>query len=465
MPENPEKSSRQAAETLFFEGARHLQAERPAEAERAFRAAVAFAPDLAEAWSNLGLLLEEGDQDAEAEACYRRALALHPHIAETHVNLGGLLARHKRFDDAEAAYAQALQLDPTQPGTWSNLGVLYASQRLDDEAEACFERALEMAPQLPRARFNLGVLRLRQGRLEEGWQGLEARDWYAGLNRQLRCPRWSGRALDGRSVLIGYEVGHGDMVQFSRYAALLKVRGAGPVTLLCHPALKRLFASLAGVDDVLGFDAPWPDAQWDVWLPLMSLPFHFDTRLDTIPARLPYLRAEPALVQRWAAELPPRPALRVGLAWKGNPRFENDADRSLASLAVLAPLWRVPGVQFVSLQKGAGEDEAANPPSAQPLLHVGGRMSDFADAAAIMDQLDVVIAVDTAMAHLAGALNKPCWLLLPRYQTDWRWFEDRADSPWYPGVMRLFRQAEPGDWQPVVTALVQALQALANPPG
>ncbi len=226
MPENPENSSRQAAETLFFEGARHLQAERPAEAERAFRAAVALAPELAEAWSNLGLLLEEGDQDVEAEACYRRALALHPHIAATHVNLGGLLARHKRFDDAEAAYAQALQLDPAQPGTWSNLGVLYASQRLDDEAEACFERALEMAPQLPRARFNLGVLRLRQGRLEEGWQGLEARDWYAGLNRQLRCPRWSGRALDGRSVLIGYEVGHGDMVQFSRYAALLKARGA-----------------------------------------------------------------------------------------------------------------------------------------------------------------------------------------------------------------------------------------------
>ncbi len=463
MQANPENSPRQAAEELFFEGARHLQAEQPVAAERAFRAAVALAPDLAEAWSNLGLLLEEADQEVEAEACYRRGLALRPDIAETQVNLGGLLARHKRFDEAEAAYAQALQLEPAQPGTWSNLGVLYASQRLDDEAEACFERALEMAPLLPRARFNLGVLHLRQGRLEEGWQGLEARDWYVALNRRLRCPRWSGGSLEGRSVLVGHEVGHGDMLQFARYASLLKARGAGPVTLLCHPALKRLFATLAGVDEVLGFDEPWSEAQWEVWAPLMSLPFHFETRLDTISAPLPYLRTEPALVLRWAAELPPRPDFRVGLVWKGNPRFENDADRSLPSLAVLAPLWQVPGVQFISLQKGAGEDEATEAPVGQPLLHLGGHMADFADAAAIMASLDLVIAVDTAMAHLAGALNKPCWLLLPRYQTDWRWFEDRTDSPWYPGVMRLFRQAVPRDWQPVVVELVRALQTLANP--
>ncbi|APW40307.1 hypothetical protein RD110_26470 [Rhodoferax koreense] len=462
MPEKPQISPRTLAEKLFFEGARQMAAELPAEAERLFRGALAAAPDLAEAWVNLGLVLEQREQDGEAEACYRRALALRPEIAETHVNLGGLLARHKRLDEAEAAYAQALRLAPDQPGTWSNLGVLYASMRLDDEAEACFEKALALAPDLPRARFNLGVMRLRQGRLEEGWAGLEARDWYAGLKKQLRCPRWQGEPLAGRSVLVGYEVGHGDMVQFGRYAAQLKARGAGPVSLLCHPALKRLFATLAGVDHVLGFDEPWPEAQWDVWTPLMSLPYYFETRLDTIPASLPYLKTDPALALRWAAELPPRPSLRVGLVWKGNPRFENDADRSLASLAVLAPLWQVPRVCFVSLQKGAGEDQAENPPPGQPLLHLGGRMRDFADAAAIMAGLDLVIAVDTAMAHLAGALGKPCWLLLPRYQTDWRWLEERTDSPWYPGVMRLFRQTGPGDWQPVMEELTAALQTLVN---
>ena len=439
-----------------------MTAEHHDEAESAFRRAVALAPGMAEAWSNLGLMLEHRGDDAEAEACYRQALALRPHLSETQVNLGGLLGRHKRFDEAEAAYAQALRLDPHQAGTWSNLGVLYASQRLDEEAEACYERALAITPDLPRARFNFGVMRLRQGRLEEGWLGLEARDWYAGLNRQLGCPRWSGEPLDGRSILVAYEVGHGDMLQFVRYAPLLKARGAGAVTLLCHPALKRLFGTLAGVDRLLGFDERWPETHWDMWTPLMSLPFLFDTRLDSLPAPLPYLRAEPGWTDAWAEALPPSPGLRVGLAWKGNPGFENDADRSLASLAVLAPLWQVAGVQFVSLQKGAGEDEAASPPAGLALAHLGGRMADFADAAGIMAHLDLVIAVDTAMAHLAGALNKPCWVLLPHFQTDWRWLEDRTDSPWYPGVMRLFRQSADRDWRPVVDAVAQALQSLAT---
>jgi hypothetical protein len=460
-------AARSAAEQLFFAGVRHLENEAIEEAELAFRSAVQTDPNLAEAWANLGMLLDDQRVDEEAERCYRRTLALQPFVAATYLNLGGLLGRHKRFDEAEAAYAQALRLEPTRPGIWSNLGVLYASQRLDEEAEDCYARALAIDPLLPRARFNLGVLRLPQPRREVGWAGLEARDWYVGLKRALHCPLWQGEPLAGRSVLVGHEVGHGDVIQFGRYVAMLKARGAGHVTLLCHPALKRLFASLDGPDEVLSFDEAWPDASaqpWDVWTPLMSLPYHFGTRMETIPARLPYLQAEPALAQRWAAELPSgQPALRVGLVWRGNPAFDNDADRSLPSLALLAPLWSVPGIYFVSLQKGAGEDEAAQPPAGRPLVHLGGRMADFADAAAIMASLDLVISVDTAMAHLAGALNKPCWLLLPRYQTDWRWLEDRSDSPWYPNVMRLFRQAEAGDWQPVIAALVDGLQTLARP--
>lgn len=453
-------SGRVIAETLFADAAGRMQAGDTAGAERLFRETLAHAPELAEAWVNLGLLLDEGRDDTEAEACYRRALALRADFPETHVNLGGLLARHKRFDEAEAAYAQALRLAPDRPGTWSNLGVLYASQRLDEEAEACYDQALALDENLPRARFNLGVLRLRQGRWEAGWRGLEARDWYAALKRQLQCPLWRGEPLAGRPLLIGYEVGHGDMVQFSRYAVLLKARGAGAITLLCHPALKRLFATLAGVDTLLGFDESWPSPQpWALWTPLMSLPYQCATRLDNIPASLPYLHAEPALVAHWA-EVLPAGRLRVGLVWKGNPKFENDADRSLPSLATLLPLAVVPGVVFASLQKGAGEDEAAQPPAGLQVTALGARMRDFADAAAIIAGLDLVIAVDTAMAHLAGALGKPCWLMLPRYQTDWRWLEERSDSPWYPGVMRLFRQRTAGDWTPVVDAMVTALRAL-----
>lgn len=435
-----------------------------AQAEQHFRAALAQAPDMVEAWVNLGLLREQAGDDAEAEASYQRALALNPSAvvqATVFLNLGGLLARQKRLDEAEMVYAQALRVAPDQPGIWSNLGALYAARRQDDEAEACYERALKLNPAYEKALFNRGVLHLRQGRWSEGWMGMEARDWYAALAQRLPCPRWLGEPLQGSSVLIGFEAGHGDMVQFCRYAANLKAAGAVQVGVLCHPALTRLMRSLEGVDAVFGFDVDLPsDQPFDFWVPPLSLPYLFATRTDT-PVTLPYLHAEPALLAHWAASLPST-GLRVGLVWKGNPLFENDADRSLPALSVLAPLGQIDGVHFISLQKGAGEDEAAHPPHGLPVLNLGPQMRDFADAAALVAQLDVVIAVDTAMAHLAGALGKPCWLLLPRYQTDWRWLDDRADSPWYPGVMRLFRQQTNGDWAPVIEALVAELKNLTQ---
>ncbi|MFZ4288814.1 tetratricopeptide repeat protein [Variovorax sp. HJSM1_2] len=435
-----------------------------AQAEQHFRAAVAAAPDLAQAWVNLALLREQAGDDTEAETCYQRALALPLaplESATTRLNYGGLLARQKRLDEAEMVYAQGLRELPEQPGLWSNLGALYAARRLDDEAEACYERALAFDPAYAKALFNRGVLHLRQGRWGDGWMGLEARDWYAALAERLPCRRWSGEPLAGCSILIGYEAGHGDMIQFCRYAAQLKAAGALRVDLLCHPALKRLMHSLTAVDDVWGFDESLPvDCGYDYWVPPLSLPYLFAIRPDT-PTVLPYLQAEPALVAHWAGSLPAG-GLRVGLVWKGNPRFENDADRSLPSLLCLAPLGEVSGVHFISLQKAAGEDEAAKPPAGLPVVNLGPQMRDFADAAALVAQLDLVISVDTAMAHLAGALGKPCWLLLPHYQTDWRWLDQRTDSPWYPGVMRLFRQTREGDWAPVVDELLLALQALTQ---
>ena len=434
------------------------------QAEQHFRAALAASPELAEAWVNLALLREQAGDDAEAEACYQRALALQLSplaSATTRLNYGGLLARQKRLDEAEMVYAQGLREAPDQPSLWSNLGALYAARRLDDEAEACFERALTFDPAYAKALFNRGVLHLRLGRWGDGWMGLEARDWYAALAERLPCRRWSGEPLAGCSILIGYEAGHGDMIQFCRYAAQLKAAGASKVDLLCHPALKRLMRSLAAVDDVWGFDETLPgDCTYDYWVPPLSLPYLFAVRPDT-PTVLPYLHAEPALLAHWAGALPAA-GLRVGLVWKGNPRFENDADRSLPALASLAALGQVDGIHFISLQKGAGEDEAAAPPAGLSVLNLGPQMRDFADAAALVAQLDLVISVDTAMAHLAGALGKPCWLLLPHYQTDWRWLDQRSDSPWYPGVMRLFRQTMDGDWATVVEALVFELKNLTQ---
>ena len=188
----------------------------------------------------------------------------------------------------------------------------------------------------------------------------------------------------------------------------------------------------------------------------MSLPLYFATTVEAIPAELPYLSVPPERLSRWHQRLPAS-GLKVGLVWKGSALHSNDHNRSLSSLSLLAPLWSVPGVNFISLQKGQGEEEAAAPPAGQPILHLGSDIVDFADAAAIVAQLDLVICIDTAIAHLAGALNKPCWVLLPATGADWRWLRDRPDSPWYPNVIRLFRQTKPGDWSATIEDVARSL--------
>ncbi|SMC24353.1 Tfp pilus assembly protein PilF [Andreprevotia lacus DSM 23236] len=451
-------SSNQAlAEALFFEGNRHLAAAEHAAAAACFREAVTLAPQLAEAHANLGFLLEQTGQLDEAEACYRQAMAILPDCLQLYLNLGALLMARKDFGAAEALYRQALRFAAGDPALWSNLGVLLACLQRDDEAEQCHRTALAINPDYANARFNLAYVLLRHGRFDEGWASLEARDWYERLAQYFEFPRWQGEPLAGRSVLIGFEAGHGDMIQFCRYAAELKRMGAEQITVVCHPGLKTLFGSMIGVDEVYSLHDDVPTRGWDYWTPPLSLPYYCQTRLDTIPATVPYLQAEPARVAAWATRLPAA-RLRVGLAWLGNPRFENDADRSLSALDILAPLAAVPGIQFISLQKGRGEDVSA--PIGMALQSYAGELGDFADTAALIANLDLVISVDTAVGHLAGALGKPCWLMLPDYRADWRWLTGRDDTPWYPHT-RLFRQPPGGGWGPVVTQLAEALGQLA----
>ena len=433
-------------------------------AEIAFRRAIEFAPALAEAHANLGFVLEQQGRLTEAEAYYQHAIAHMPDQQRILLNFGAMLAKQKKFSAAEAVYRDALALDAQHPGAWSNLGVLLVSMKREVEAEQCYRAAIALAPEHQKAPFNLAYLLLRQGRLEEGWQCLESRDWYAPLEKYLKVPRWRGESLAGKSLLIGYEAGHGDMIQFSRYALLVRQQGASRISMLCHPGLKTLLTTLPGVDEVIAFDESLPQHGWDYWTPALSLPALFNTRLETIPADLPYLSAAPEKIQHWAETMGQSSGqhLRVGLVWKGNPKFENDADRSLASLNDLAPLADVAGVEFFSLQKGAGEDEATSPSSRISLMDLGSRIVDFSDTAAIMMNLDLIITVDTAAAHLAGALARPCWVLLPDYQTDWRWLENRDDTPWYPGVTRLFRQKHMGDWAAVIAEVKSALLRLRS---
>jgi len=452
-----------AALPLFRYGEVHLQAGDWQEAARAFRGAMALDPQFAEARANLGYALDQSGAHAEAEDHYRAALLLAPDKPTLHLNLGALLARQKRHAEAEASYAAALAREPESSAVWSNLGALNLNLQSEDTAEACLRQAIALDADNAKARFNLAYLQLRRGNFEEGWALLEARDWYHAMAQQLACPRWQGEALAGRSLLVTYEAGHGDVIQFCRYIPMLKSQGAAHIALLCHPALKRLLCNLEGLDAMYGFDEFFALTHFDFWTPLLSAPLHLGTRLHTVPARLPYLQADPALCAHWSGHRSKTSPARVGLVWKGNPQFENDADRSLPHLRSLEPLWRVPGVAFISLQKGAGESDVAACQAQQPLTDLGSQMQDFADAAAIVSQLDLVITVDTAMAHLAGALGKPCWLLLPWYMADWRWGAQGTDSVWYPHVMQLFRQGSDSDWEPVIAKVALALLELTGP--
>lgn len=446
---------------VFHRGVALMQLQRFDEAERAFFDALDRDPGLAEAHLNIGWMRQRQHQDAEAEAAYRRACEIDSLCVQAYLNLGELLLAQKRFAEAEQCHRHAWAIDPHSPSALSALGKLLACTYREKEAEACYRAALSLDPSYRKASFNLAYLLLRQGRLQEGWARLEARESCVRATAMLPFPRWQGEPLHGRSILIAAEAGYGDMIQFCRYAEALKKRGAGKVGVLCHAPLRALLAGLNGVDVAIDMADVSADAWqgWDCWILPMSLPFVFGTEEQTIPATLPYLSTDPARVRYWSEKLLPRlrDERRVGLAWKGNPLHENDADRSLPSLHELMPLSTVPNMRFVSLQKGAGEDHAIAPPFA--IDNSTSQIRDFADTAAIIEQLDLVVTVDTAVAHLAGALGKPCWVLLPHCMADWRWMKARDDSPWYPDVMRLFRQRRIGEWDSVIANVRDALAA------
>jgi Tfp pilus assembly protein PilF len=454
-------SAASSALELFHLGELHLEAGEIALAAGAFNEALKLQPGWAEAHANLGYACDLQGNAADAEACYRTAIALQPENFTVHLNLGALLAVQKRHTEAEASYAIALALDAESSAVWSNLGALNLNLQREDRAEACLRHAMELDPTNARARVNLAYLQLRRGNFEEGWELFESREVTHPLIPQADCPRWHGEPLQGKSLLVVCERGHGDAIQFCRYLPWLRSLGPRHITLLCHPVLKTLLQTLQAADTVHAFDEPLDRHAHDLWMPLLSAPYRAQTRADSIPTALPYLQADSARSALWATLLPVSGDLRVGLVWKGNPQFENDRDRSLPNLRALEPLWSIPGVQFISMQKADEASPASLTPANMPLLDLGEGLRDFADAAAIVDQFDLLICVDTAMAHLAGALGKPCWVLLPWYMPDWRWGAEGSQSPWYPIEMRLFRQTSDGDWDGVVRELQSALLARA----
>ena len=450
------------AEAHLNLGAVLADLERLPEAEAAYREAITCRRDYAEAHYNLGIALFRLERLAEAESAYREAIRWRPDIVHAHNNLGCVLRLLDRLPDAVAAFGQALSICPDLAEAHYNLGAASAQLERLPEAESAYRRALALRADYGDARLGLAALLLGMGCFEEGWRLYECRYEQPGFVHHktvsmLSCPQWQGDTLADKTLLVWQEDGLGDMIQFSRYFALLKAQGASHIAFACAPALHRLMACVDGVDVVLDHDTARSRASgYDCWTSLLSAPLHLRTTVDTIP-RPVRLAAEPLLVERWRPVLDALPPGRkIGVVWKGNANHHNDAYRSIASLAMLAPLWSVPGLSFVSLQKGQGEAEARNPPAGQPLLDLGSVVTDFADSAAIIEQLDLVICVDTSTAHLAASLCKSCWVMLPEKDIDWRWMRERSDSPWYPQTLRLFRRAPGEDWSMSVERVRQA---------
>ena len=447
----------------------------------------------------------QGDLDAAATTL-TLLLRDQPNSAAAQHRLGLVLAEQGDFDGAIARMLRAVALDPEPALGWANLGLLLKVQGRFDEALEAYDEALARAPDDARIRVNRVVALLQAGRLGEAWPD---HDWRftlagaAGLPRARRLPALATRpALAGRTVLLTHEAGFGDTLQFCRYVPLLAARGAR-VVLAVPAELQRLLRGLAGVAELVPPDAALPEYDWHC--PIMSLPGVFGTTLATIPADVPYLAADPVLVAQWRTRLPQDGGLRVGLVWAGQarpwlPGFATVDGRRSMRLDQLAPLSAVAGVRLVSLQaRPASPSPVMARPRAQPqadpwtgscgpptsCLHaanedVGGpparamtdeRMlppfplhdpmadvTDFADTAAIIANLDLVIGVDTSVIHLAGALGKPVFLL-DRYDNCWRWLHGRDDSPWYP-TLRIFRQTRIGDWDPVVRRAAEALAGI-----
>ncbi len=441
------------------------RSDRSQEAESVTRTALAANPEDPEVWNDLGVALISQGRLEEGIAACREALSRDPDYGNALSNLAAALHDQGRFAEARAFAERAVQRQPTDAGSRNNLGaILLALGRTEAAAEA-FRAAIGLSPDFAPCHYNLATALLASGQWREGWREYEWR-WKGGVKgltpRRLETPLWDGADPAGQTIFLHGEQGHGDILQFARYASILAGRGAR-VILEVYPPLKRVMATLSGGVRVIGSDEPPPACDWH--LPLMSLPLHLGTDPSQLPMTAPYLAPPRDAVEAWRRRLPPLPGLKVGLVWAGgSPSQElraklTDRRRSLA-LTSLLPLLKIPGVSFVSLQMGDPARQIEEVPAGLKPFDPMAQVADFADTAALIANLDLIISVDTAVAHLAGAMGQPVWVL-SRFDACWRWLQNRIDTPWYP-TMRLFRQNEPGNWTGVVQEAAALLASIAG---
>ena len=421
----------------------------------AFNKAILLKPDFFEACNNLANVYRDQHNIEEAITQYLDALALRPQDGAVNHNLGILFQMQQDFDRARVCYQKAITANPANAGAYNNLGKLFHDCNLLKEAISCYRKAIQIDPQHADAHFNLSLSLLAGGALAEGWPEYEWRfkrdKWKKIYPHRLKGPRWDGSLFKGKSLLVHSEQGFGDVIQFVRYLPRVKALG-GDIIFEVRPELHELLQDFSGIDKLvtLSFDRPTP-AAYDCHIPLMSLPGIFGTHCGNIPAAVPYLRANPEKIDLWKKRINGT-AFKIGLVWAAKPTYNHNKS---CPLELLLPLLESGRAEFIGLQKGPAARQIDSLPV--DMDNPGEDFSSFADTAGAIECLDLVISVDTAVAHLAGAMGKPVWTLLP-FSPDWRWLQDREDSPWYPG-MKLFRQPQMGDWESVINKFVHSLKA------
>lgn len=434
-----------------------------ASAEAFFRRGLVLDPGSAALNCDLGACLAEQDQHEAAAAVCRRALRCAPALARAWLNAGRAAIGRGWHRQAVRLDQRCIALNPGFADAYSNLCVALTFRGEGGRGAAVATRAVTLEPGVAKHRYNRSMALLKAGRFAEGWPEYEARRLIPRLGLRAPAPNdrsWNGEPLDGRTILLREEQGFGDTIQFIRFAERLKEMGASTI-VSCRPSLHRLVAGCRGVDRVIAPDAE-ADLAFDHTAYLLSLPRWLVRSIADIPARTPYLSVAPELAAVWRSRVERAPGVRVGVVWAGNPNLGNTSRSSANRRRNIAPerlepLFAVPGISWFSLQK-----DRADAPGHLPLIDLMDEVRDFADTAALVQSLDLIIGVDTAVLHLAGALGRPSWML-SRFDNCWRWLSGRDDSPWYP-TLRLFRQEKPMDWEPVVARVAEDLSRLAARP-
>ena len=443
----------------------HEQAGRLAEAEGVLRHILAEAADHPPALHSMGIVAFKLDRIDEAVHLMERSLALAPMEAVYHRNICEVYRVLGRFDEALVAGRRAASLAPNDVHCHHNLGVLHYHRLELDAAIASGERAIALAPDMAGAHFGIAEASLLRGEFERGWEEYEWRFKLAN-SPQLLPPterkQWDGSPIGDGTLLLIADQGYGDVIQFTRYIPWAAGRCA-KLAIACSAELQPVIEQQAG--GALLFDH-WERApEFTAYCALSGLPRLAGTRLDTIPAEIPYLRADPARSAVWAERLDvllPRGYRRIGIVWAGRPTHHNDRNRS-TTLAAFAPLTEIPGIALVSLQKGDAQTQIGSYWGRAPLVNLGPELRDFGDTMAVLECLERVVVVDTSVGHLAGAMGKEASVMLP-YAPDWRWLLDRTDSPWYP-TLRLFRQGPDRRWDAVIGSIAKEVAAASRPPG